>query len=124
MAKFKGLSTIDRVRAPYSLIDSDLIKRDLMNEFYTKRGERVMRPNFGSIIWDTLMDPGTPELEEEILEDVKKIIGHEPRAELLDTRILLLGNTLRIDIDLRFIPFDNVDTLYLSYARDITEGIN
>ena len=44
MAKFLGLNTVDRVRAPFTLVDSDLVKRDLMNEFYTKKGERVMRP--------------------------------------------------------------------------------
>ena len=52
---FKGFSTIDKIRAPYSLFDQELIKRDLLNEFQTRRGERLMKPNFGSIIHDLLM---------------------------------------------------------------------
>ena len=60
---FKGFSTVDKNRAPYTLTDTNLIKRDLLNHFYTKKGERVMRPNFGSIIWDMLMEPETPTLQ-------------------------------------------------------------
>ena len=47
---FKGFSTVDKIRAPYSLFDQELIKRDLLNEFHTRKGERLMKPNFGSII--------------------------------------------------------------------------
>ena len=66
MAIFKGFSTIDKVRAPYTLTDIDLVKRDLLNHFYTKKGERLMKPNFGSIIWDLLMEPEDTVTEEDI----------------------------------------------------------
>ena len=59
MARLLGFSTVDKVKAPYSLVDGDVIVRDLLNEFYTKKGERLMRPNFGSVIWDLLMNPNT-----------------------------------------------------------------
>jgi len=49
---FKGFSTVNKVKAPYTLTDMALVKQDLLNEFNTRKGERVMRPNFGSIIWD------------------------------------------------------------------------
>ena len=52
---FKGFSTVDKIRAPYSLTDIELVKRDLLNEFYTKKGERVMRPNLGCIVHDLLL---------------------------------------------------------------------
>ena len=72
MAKIKGLSTVDKVRAPYTLVDSALVKRDLLNTFYTKKGERLMRPNYGSIIWDLLMNP----------EDIWKSEMTDPSASL------------------------------------------
>lgn len=122
MATFRGLSTVDKVRAPYSLLDQELVKRDLLNEFYTRRGERVMRPNFGSIIWDVLMDPASKDLEKEIRDDVRRIIDRDPRVELLQTTVYLLDHTLRVEINLRFAFFDNTDKLYLEYTRDIAEG--
>lgn len=124
MPIFKGFSTINRVRPPYSIYDGDLVKRDLLNEFYTRLGERAMRPEFGSIIWDLIMDPNTPDVESSIQEDVEKIINRDPRANLLDTRILVLDHTVRIEIDLIFVPTNVEDTLFLEYKRKITEGIN
>ena len=47
---FRGFSTVDTVKAPFSLSDMELVKRDLLNEFNTRKGERVMRPNFGCIV--------------------------------------------------------------------------
>ena len=122
MATFIGLSTVNRVRAPYTVIDSELVKRDLLNEFYTRRGERVMRPEFGSIIWDILMDPTSPDLEREIREDVTRIIDRDPRVALLGASVYALDHVIRVEIDLKFAFFDNTDKLYLEYTRDIAEG--
>lgn len=124
MVKFKGFSTIGRVRAPYTLTDSDLIKRDLLNEFYTKRGERVMRPTFGSIIWDVLMDPISATLEAAIREDVQTIVQRDPRIRHVDTTIIILDHTIRVEIVLNYVATGDEDTLYLAYTRNITEGTN
>jgi len=123
MAKFKGFSTINRVRAPYTLVDSELVKRDLLNEFYTKRGERVMRPEYGSIIWDIVMDPSTPMLEGQIRDDVVKILGRDPRVEHKNTSIYVLDHARRIEINIEILPQGDVEQLYLEYTREITEGL-
>lgn len=120
MAKFKGFSTVDKVRASYELSDAELIKRDLMNEFYTRKGERVMRPNFGSIIWDLLMDPSTANLDDAVAKDIERIIQRDPRVQLLNLKVYVLDHTIRADIELRFIPVGTDDTLYLEYQRDNT----
>lgn len=124
MATFKGFSTVDRVRAPYTLTDAELVKRDLLNELYTRKGERVMRPNFGSIVWDLLMDPSTAKLDEAIKDDIRSIVNRDPRIELLSTDIIVLDHAIRAEVQLRFVPTDTVETLYLEYQRDITEGTN
>lgn len=124
MAIFNGFSTIGRVRPPYSITGSELVKRDLLNEFHTRRGERVMRPEFGSIIWDLIMEPTGPDLESKIESDVKKILNREPRASLLNTRIYILDHTIRIEIDLNYVQLNSSDTLYLEYKRKITEGVS
>ncbi len=124
MAKFIGFNTIGKVKAPYTLTDAELIKRDLLNQFYTKLGERVMRPNYGSIIWDLLMDPSTPDLDRRVQKDIEKIIGSEPRAELLDTKLFILDHTIRAEIDIKRLPNGDPEQLYLEYKRELTEGIN
>lgn len=124
MTKFKGFSTVDKVRAPYTLTGAELVKRDLLNEFYTRKGERVMRPTFGSIIWDILMNPSTAELEDQVKQDVLKIIDRDPRVQHLRTTVYILEHTLRVEIDIRFIPTDSAEVLYLEYNRNIIEGVD
>jgi|SRR6056300_1346139 len=124
MARFIGMSTVDKPRAPYTLTDDELVKRDLLNEFYTKRGERVMRPTFGSIIWEILMDPDGAELERQVNEDITKIIDRDPRVKLLRVQTVIAEHTLRSEVIVEYIASTNSDTLYLTYSRNAQEGIN
>ena len=119
VARFKGFSTVDRIRAPYTLDGRDLIKRDLLNTFYTKKGERVMRPEYGSIIWDLLMNPDDTATEKEIRDDVDRIIESDPRVDLLNTTIIYMDHTIRLEIALRYVLLNDSDTLYLEYTREI-----
>ena len=122
MTKFKGFSTINNRKAPYTLAGSALVKRDLLNELYTKKGERLMRPNFGSIIWDLLMDPSTADLDARVEEDIKKIINRDPRAEIIDISVIVLDHSIRADVSIRVLPEGDVEQLYLEYKRDLLEG--
>jgi len=119
VAKFRGFNTIDRIRAPYTLEGADLVKRDLLNTFYTKKGERVMRPEYGSIIWDLLMNPDDTATEKEIREDVIRIIDADPRVEHLYTTIIYMDHTIRIEINLKYLILNSEDILYLEYVREI-----
>lgn len=119
VAKFKGFSTVDRIRAPYTLDGRDLVKRDLLNTFYTKKGERVMRPEYGSIIWDLLMNPDDTATEKEIRDDVDRIIESDPRVDLINTTIIYMDHTIRLEIALRYALLNDSDTLYLEYTREI-----
>ena len=119
VAKFRGFSTVDRIRAPYTLDGRDLVKRDLLNVFYTKKGERVMRPEYGSIIWDLLMNPDDTATEKEIREDVLRIIDGDPRVDHLNTTIIYMDHTIRLEIDLKYVLLNDSDILYLEYTREI-----
>lgn len=121
MVIFKGFSTVDKVRAPYTLTDIDLVKRDLLNHFYTKKGERLMKPNFGSIIWDLLMEPEDTVTEEEIKDDIKRIIDTDPRVTLREITLYIMDHTIRADVALRFNPGSEEDVLYLEFINE-TEG--
>ena len=123
MATFKGFSTLDRVKAPFTLNDQELIKRDLLNEFYTKKGERLMRPNFGSVIWDLLMDPNDNKLIDVVTEDIKRIVGKDSRVEHVKTTVYTSDHAISADVELRYLPFNNVESLYLIFEKQINEGI-
>lgn len=118
---FKGFNTIDKIKAPFNLTDEELIKRDLLNHFYTKRGERFMRPNFGSIIHDLIMNPLDGMTETDIREDVENIINSDSRVSLDDLRILIEGQTVRCEVDITFNVLKSADTLYLEFISEELE---
>ena len=115
---FKGFSTVDKVRAPYSLFDQELIKRDLLNEFHTRKGERLMKPNFGCIIHDLLMEPEDTITEDEIRDDIIRICDKDPRVEVKDIIIFSADHTVRAEVILKYVQTRNEDILYLEFIGD------
>tara|TARA_B110000503_G_scaffold45254_2_gene74025 strand:+ start:4319 stop:4690 length:372 start_codon:yes stop_codon:yes gene_type:complete len=118
---YKGFSTVGQVRAPYTLIDGDLIKADLLNELYTKRGERVMRPTYGTRIWDILMNPLDQYVVSEIKEEIERVVGKDTRVEMTDIFTAVLDHTISITLHLKFKPYLSEDTLFVQYARENVE---
>lgn len=115
---FKGFSTVDKVKAPFGLSDIELVKRDLLNEFYTRKGERVMRPNFGSIIWDLLMNPEDSFTVDEIRDDIERIVAKEQRVQLLDVNIFTSDHSVRAEVELNYVILNSKDTLFLEFTTE------
>ena len=98
--KFVGMSTVANQSPPFTLTDVDIIKQDLMNAFYTKKGERVMMPDYGSVIWDYLMDPLDINTKAIIQDDVERIVGMDPRVILVDTTVIQSEHGLVVQVEL------------------------
>lgn len=77
---YKGFSSVDNSAANTQLFDFDLIKQDILNHFNTRKGERVMNPGFGSIIWDLLMEPLTAETRQLLNDDITTVCRFDPRV--------------------------------------------
>jgi phage baseplate assembly protein W len=115
---FRGFSTVDRVNAPFSLSDMELVKRDLLNEFNTRKGERVMRPNFGCVVWDLLMNPEDAFTEDEIKEDITRIVEKDSRVDLINISVFSDAHTVRAEVELRYVILNSKDTLYLEFKDE------
>ena len=107
---FRGFSTVDRVKAPFSLNDVELVKRDLLNEFNTRKGERLMRPNYGSLVWDLLMNPEDTFTNDEIKEDIQRIIDKEQRVELVNIDIFTSNHSIRAEVELEYVILNRKQT--------------
>lgn len=121
--QYIGFSTVDRDEPPYRLVDIELVKRDLLNAFGTRLGERVMRPDFGTIIYDVLFDPFDEETKDIVIEDAIRIIKRDPRVSLMSIEVKELDEVLRLEIELLFTPQDVVDQLYIEYDRQNKDAI-
>lgn len=118
-----GFSTVDRTAPPWTYQDVELVKRDLLNTLNTYRGERVMRPDYGTIIYDLLMNPFDEVTRNEMIEDVIRIIEDEPRAQLVSIDVSELDQTIRIDAVLNFIPQNVTEALFIEYDRRNQEQV-
>lgn len=117
MADFIGFNTIGRNFPPFSLVDIELVKRDLLNEFYTRLGERVMQPDFGTIIFDLLMEPSDNITKSAILEDAIRIIKKEPRVTLNTVDVTDFDDAIIIEITITYTPHNLQESLYVTYQR-------
>jgi phage baseplate assembly protein W len=79
MAIYRGYNTVGNNTTKTRLEDAELIKRDLMNHFNIRKGEKLMRPDFGTIVWDALFEPMTEDLRDAIVDDVTRIVNYDPR---------------------------------------------
>ena len=90
MAKglYKGYSSFefDR-RKTFKMRDIELVKMDLLNHIFTKRGERVMMPTFGTQIPEMAFEPLDGETISTVREEVTRVINYDPRVELLDIQV-------------------------------------
>ena len=120
MRKFKGYSTVDKTWGNFKLYDIELAKRDLLNEFYTRKGERVMSPQFGSIVWDLLFDPLTDETIDTIRADCLRIVTKDPRLDLLNIDIVDNEHTIIVSIILRYVPTATETELVAVFNRNLT----
>ncbi len=122
---FRGFSTIgaDTARS-WHLYDVALIRRDLLNHFHTRVGERVMRPSWGCRIWDYLMEPLTETLRLLIVEEAVRICREDTRVEVIDVTVDETDNGLSIVITLKYLPNGDAETFVVDFEarQDETQG--
>jgi len=138
MALYKGFSTKsfkysnpvsivglqDNDFGPYSLIDKNLIIMDLINHFNIRKGEKLMNPGYGCMIWDRLFDPLTPTLKDAIVKDVSEIITSDPRISVVRRVIIdesADGHGLVLDAEIVIKSTNEVVNLNLAF--DGTSGV-
>lgn len=118
-----GFSTVDRLSAPWDLQDIELVKRDLLNALLTPQGERVMRPSFGTRIFDLLMDPFDDITRDAIVEDVERVISGDPRVTVVDVEVAELDHTIRVGAVLQFVPQQVEEQLFIEYQKQIDQQL-
>ncbi len=108
--KYRGFNTVDQNKK-FRLTGIELIKRDLLNHFSIRKGEKLMNPNFGSIVWNTLFEPLTEELKKAILDDVKKVVSYDPRINVNEVLLDDYDYGLQIQVSLNYLPDSTTHTI-------------
>lgn len=115
--KFRGYSSIGTTFLNPVLYDLALAKQDLLNHFNTRKGERIMMPDFGSVVWDMLFEPLDNYTISIIDADVRSIIKNDPRWLLQSVEISEGPNALNIEVTVTYLPSDEDVILPLVYDK-------
>lgn len=117
MTMYKGFSTYNRSKK-FRVTDFELVKQDLINHFNIRKGEKLMNPNFGTIIWNTLFEPLTQETRDIIVDDVKKIAGYDPRLSIDNVTITEKDYGIQIEVDLSYSTTNQSSTIKLNFDKN------
>lgn len=88
MSTYKGFSFFQyQYNKSIILTDVKLVNRDLYNHIFTRLGDRVKMPLFGTRIPDMLFE----QLDEELLFDIEReltnVFKYDPRVELVSLKL-------------------------------------
>lgn len=113
---YKGFSS-QRPKEGFKLYDIDLVKQDLINHFYIKKGEKLQNPEFGTIIWDMIFEPFTEETKKLIADDVETIVNYDPRVVVDSVSIDSTEMGMRIEASVTYLPFNVSDKMSFNFDR-------
>ena len=114
---YKGFSSAN-AKNGYKLYDIDLVKQDLINHFYIRKGEKLQNPDFGTVIWDMIFEPFTEDVKNIVSKDVEAIVNYDPRVEVETISIDSTEFGMRIDATVRYLPFNVTDRMTFEFDRN------
>jgi len=116
MALYNGFSTVNRNKH-FRITDFELVKQDLINNFNIRKGEKLMNPEYGTVIWDTIFEPLDDTTRNTIMQDVKRIISLDPRVGAQNVVITQYDRGIQIEIDLIYISTNQRSLLNLQFDQ-------
>ena len=111
---YNGFSTANwTTTRTFGIKDIELVKRDLLNQIYTIKGERVMMPNFGTRIPMMAFEPNDEATRSIIETDLTAVFNYDPRVQLINLNVMTLpsNNAIIALADLLYIEFNVQDVL-------------
>ena len=111
---YTGFSTLAGTRN-FRLTDFALVKQDILNHFNIRKGEKLMNPNFGTIIWNVLHEPLTEDLKAVISQDIQSIATYDPRVSFDNIVITEFDQGLQIELQLRFVTTNQTNVMLVNF---------
>jgi phage baseplate assembly protein W len=116
---YRGFSSLDNKNTGSKLFDVELIQQDLINHFNTRRGSRVMNPNFGSIIWDIFMQPMTDQVKDALKDDITAICNADPRISPTQINLTEYTNGYILELTVIIKGTDETANIRLVFDQNI-----
>jgi len=117
MPAFIGFNTQGQYKK-FTLTDSALIKRDLLNALNIRQGQLPGRPQVGTILWDNLFDTQSSETERAITNEIQRVAGGDPRLQISSVEVFPQENGLLMQIELILVPSTEPERLSIFFDQN------
>lgn len=117
MPTFIGFNTQGQNKK-FTLTDFELVKRDLANAFNIQQGELPGRPNYGTTLWSFLFENQNSDTIEQILAEVQRVAGGDPRLYVSDAQVYPQQNGIRIDIQVQIVNSSTAERLAIFFDQE------
>jgi phage baseplate assembly protein W len=117
MPTFIGFNTINQFKK-FTLVDFELIKRDLSNAFNIQQGELPGRPGYGTTIWSYVFENQTETTETAILAEIQRVAGGDPRIYVTSANSYPQDNGLLIEIELQVVASSTAERLAIFFDQE------
>lgn len=116
MTTFRGFSTIGQFKK-FTLVDFELVKRDLLNALNIKQGQLPGRPGYGTAIWNYLFENQTEATERAILAEIQRVASLDPRIYIQSANMYPQLNGILIELELMMVPGQNSEFLSIYFDQ-------
>lgn len=116
MTVFIGFNTINQYKK-FTLTDFELIKRDLLNAFNIRQGQLPGRPAYGSNIFEYVFEPQTQQTQQEVLKEIQRVAGGDPRIYVSDLQCYPQENGLLVELQIQVVPSSNAQQLSIFFDQ-------
>ena len=116
MPSFIGFNTQNQYKK-FTLVDFELIKRDLLNYLNIRQGEKVGRPDVGTTMWNLVFEPQTESTAELVLQELQRIVGQDPRIYLTTADAYPQVNGILVELEIQTVQGQNAQRLAVFFDQ-------
>lgn len=116
MTTFVGFNTQNQYKK-FTLVDFELIKRDLLNAFNIRRGQLPGRPGYGTVLWDYLFENQIEAVQQGIIDEVQRVAGGDPRVYISNINVYPQENGMLIELEIQVVATTNAEILSIFFDQ-------
>lgn len=116
MPTFIGFNTIDQY-GKFTLLDFELVKRDLSNAFNIQQGALPGRPSYGTTIWSFVFENQSAETQNAILAEIQRVASQDPRIVVTQANIYPQANGLLVEVQIETVSGSTAQSLQIFFDQ-------
>ena len=123
MSNIVGYTTVNQKNASLRLNDLELAKRDLINHFHIRKGEKWTDPEFGCDLPLYIFQPLDDITMDAIREEVYNVVNYDPRFTVNDTNIIVNQDAhyVTINVKLTYVPTTTAIDLQIKFDNEFQQ---